>query len=391
MPTVTLVSMDEFASFQNKSTNNEDDSDEFDSDNNTTNTNTNIGDMILPLKDHHCLPLEVASTMAVAELVTDNRINNRLQHTQRAEYLSVSFYKKSPEQSLGFKLHRSAPQIASIYKGGLADTSPLAVGDKILSINNRDCSQMDSVQLCKFLWQLVGTVTIVVHNEKGAPNLVTCMITKTCPEQMVGIGMKGGPDHLRLSSIDAEKLSAETILNVGDQILSINGQDTEHMEGAAEAANLIKLSPKCVTITAKTLSDTGIVICQVASPKDNAKSSSAAATASRLLRENTPIMSLASTTPTSLDPRSWQLRSGMNLFGAVQTTMAQMATSAQRSRSNSQDSTGSNNSSSGSGRRRFMSVSSGSGSRSPRSNNNTPCNLRNQRAALAAWEMEVEI
>lgn len=225
-----------------------------------------------------------ATTMAVAELVVTasevhpdqndieagcSSTGNHQQHHRRAEFVSATFIKRGAADSLGVLLLRNSNDgiISSVAEGSLASASPLRVGDRIFSINNKQCTtDMDGTFIGKYLQSLVGRVTIVAHNQEiGTSNIVESMVTKTNPRDEAGLVLKTERNMNRglvVSKLNPNKIFADSLLNIGDQVLYINGTDCRHLT-LASAVILIQESLKTVTVVARTLNDTGIVVAEV--------------------------------------------------------------------------------------------------------------------------------
>lgn len=194
-------------------------------------------------------------------------------HSGRGEFVSGTFLKANRHVSLGFSLHKNGNDISSIAAGSLASASPLRVGDKIFSINNKQCSTMSRAAICKFLGGLVGIVTIVAHNEGGSSDIVESMITKSTSRELVGLAVAVSGSRLVVTKVNPGRTFVNSLLNVGDQVLSINDVSCENLPAAA-AVDIIKESPKHVTVVAKTLSNTGVVVAQVSTRNTNTASPS---------------------------------------------------------------------------------------------------------------------
>jgi membrane-associated protease RseP (regulator of RpoE activity) len=182
---------------------------------------------------------------------------------RRAEFISVTFFKDHPNIPLGINFMRNEARVASLKENSLAADSPLRPNDKILSVNNKDCAELDSRVVADILQKSVGCVNIVVHNEGGAAEFVESMVMKSHPSEKVGISVKSvGNGSLVVGYIQPKSKFWHSLLNPGDYILSINGSPCSLFR-ATTAADLIKNSPKNVTILAKTLRDTGVVVAQI--------------------------------------------------------------------------------------------------------------------------------
>ncbi|CAB9518023.1 expressed unknown protein [Seminavis robusta] len=202
---------------------------------------------------------------------------------RRAELLSATVIKNAPTESVGLNLLRDEVVVYSINrdivatdddddddeennnasKGSLLRHCPFQAGDKILSINNKRTQHMDSPEAARMLREATGYINIVCRNEGGDPCLIESMITKANRNQRSGMGLKStGQRDLRVSSINENGLFAQSLLNVGDRILSINEVDVTEVD-ARVACDIIKDSPDRVTVVARTAHTTGVVVAEV--------------------------------------------------------------------------------------------------------------------------------
>ncbi|CAB9511780.1 expressed unknown protein [Seminavis robusta] len=203
----------------------------------------------------------------------------------RAEFISAHFVKAHSPKTLGIQFGNTSNDnkgttIVKIHKQSLAAQSPLQVGDTLVSINRRQCSpDMTPAQVDKLLreeFRLKDNVTLVAHNPGGACDVVESMFTKPNPHDVVGIGLEKDPHSNKLiisivntsKRVDATTKAAASLLNIGDEVISINGFATERIE-YAEALEIIKTAPKTVTVKAITLRETGIVLGEIPTQPDS--------------------------------------------------------------------------------------------------------------------------
>jgi len=183
----------------------------------------------------------------------------------RPELISATVIKSSVTEPVGLNLMRDETLVYSISDedGSLLKDSPFRPGDRVLSINGRRTESMDSAEAAVLLREATGFVHIVVHNAGGDPTLVETMITKANKNQRSGMGLKSTGDRdLRVSSINENGLFAQSLLNVGDRILSINDVDVTEVD-ARVACDIIKNSPDHVTVVARTRHTAGVVVAEV--------------------------------------------------------------------------------------------------------------------------------
>jgi len=206
--------------------------------------------------------------LAVAEMVNENTRSSSLllsstdeesEGEARAEFISATVFRENKLVPLGIGLKRVGEclTITSLSRDAEAlfrkSVAPFRIGDALISINNTGCEQMDELTADRYLDSLIGTITVIAHNEgdDGNPNIVASMITKRNADDVSGIGFRTRTDGPLVSSISSAGLFASSLLNVGDQVRTINGVDCAQLD-SWNAASVIKTAPKTVTIVAKT-------------------------------------------------------------------------------------------------------------------------------------------
>jgi predicted metalloprotease with PDZ domain len=181
---------------------------------------------------------------------------------RRAEFISATVMKPTKDTSIGMALvnNNGDVVISSISPDSIVASTPFRVGDRLLSVNTKRCYVMESKDAEDLMAALEGQVTIVVHHEGGDPNLVESMVTKPSDACRCGLGLaSAGGRGLKISHIDAGGLFFDSLLNVGDPVVSINDQDCELCD-AEHAAEMIVKAGRLITIKAKTLLETGVVV-----------------------------------------------------------------------------------------------------------------------------------
>ena len=232
--------------------NNIDDSQQDDEHNQDNNNNDNVANDI---------DLEQQSLPADDD--NNNNSHNKVPLGLRLDRVSMSGTDGKDKASL---------VITDIDRQGLWASSPLSVGDRIISLNHVQVSDWH-VQAFVEHWDQLTTnkndnnndniATIIAHNPQGDAQWIQAMVTKPDPSTRTGIGMRSSrPGRVKISRVNG--LFAHSILNAGDQILSINGTFLDGYN-SAEAADLIISSPRSVSIVAKSGSKAAFVI---ASSKD---------------------------------------------------------------------------------------------------------------------------
>ncbi|CAB9505878.1 expressed unknown protein [Seminavis robusta] len=229
-------------------------------------------------EEGHATAVTVDTTAVIS---MDGRMPAESEDEKRAGFISATIIIASIDTELGLSF-RSLPEengfyISQIKKTGLVFKSgaPFQVGDKVISINNKSCgAQMDHKYAAKMLRESSGFVTIVAQNnntKKGDSCKVESMITKPYPNARAGIGFSSSdnPSKIYVCSVFFDGLFANSLLAVGDQVLSINGIPCRDLDPTA-AADIIKSSPKYVTISARKFQGNGVVVAS-SSNSDTAK------------------------------------------------------------------------------------------------------------------------
>lgn len=192
--------------------------------------------------------------------------STRSSETLRAEFISATVIKETEDTPIGMGLVSEDGEvlISSIQPETLIAKTPFRVGDRLLSVNNKRCYILDSQEVDEYIANLVGNVTLVVHNGGGDPNMVESMVFRPRNRQC-GLGLKSsGRRRLRISSIDEKGLFVDSLLTVGDPILSINGENCQTCD-AHRAKEIMDQAPgdqeySYITVKARTLLETGIVV-----------------------------------------------------------------------------------------------------------------------------------
>ena len=110
-----------------------------------------------------------------------------------------------------------------------------------------------------------NTITVVVEKPTGNPSVVASTVTKPAADSMVGIVIRqrrrDGFRRTVVSRIVKDGLLNNSLLNIGDRLLAINGHDCSTSVSVHEAVDIIKRSQNTVTIVTQTQGDMGAVIC----------------------------------------------------------------------------------------------------------------------------------
>ena len=127
---------------------------------------------------------------------------------------------KETRCGIGIKMQNRSIIISSIDNLGLFANSELDVGMVVKSINNESLTGKTSTYAVQLLKNAVGQITITVR--EGPYKSVTATVYKPIQQMRCGIGMKMQNGSITISSIHPEGLFANTRLDVGMIVKTIN-------------------------------------------------------------------------------------------------------------------------------------------------------------------------
>ncbi|CAB9507979.1 expressed unknown protein [Seminavis robusta] len=217
---------------------------------------------------NHATPV-VATPVVALDFDDEDFPRPQSELDERAAYISVTAFdcncdKKRP---VGIKVRsvKGKLLIVDIRKNSVFAQSPIRVGDQIAGINGRSCDPIiDGGQATRILDYVKGTVSIVVHTE-GKVGLIECMLIKPRPGCETGLKLRYIQRKLQILRLDPAGPWTFSILNEGNHILAINGMPCSQLDGAAAEA-LIATSETHVTILAKSVQETNLVIEEYMTP-----------------------------------------------------------------------------------------------------------------------------
>lgn len=195
------------------------------------------------------------------EIIVDLEYQAPQYPQSRPAFISVTVTKTTEEERLGIALREvnGELEIFSISDDGLLSASPLQPGDKLMSINNFRCSTWDPHKAIQKLKDSIGSLTLIAQHHQGDPNLVAAMVVKPKEDSKVGIGFGKIDRFLAVGSINPEGYFANSVLNIGDRIVSINGSPCGRLE-PEYAVTVVRSSPSHVTFVALRQYMTGVVV-----------------------------------------------------------------------------------------------------------------------------------
>jgi len=186
------------------------------------------------------------------------------QATRRPAFVTVTIIKPTIDTVTGVCLSTDGAS-GCVYISGFKDNaalsrvlalSPLGVGDKILSVNERPCAGLKVLEIIELIRSVSGPVTIAIENVSGDPSLVETMVEKETAESKVGLGFNytfqdGG--YIQVSRVSG--MFANSFVEVGDRVVLVNG---EKPRSVAAVMDLIARSIRFVSVTVE--SRTGVVL-----------------------------------------------------------------------------------------------------------------------------------
>jgi C-terminal processing protease CtpA/Prc len=192
----------------------------------------------------------------------------------RAALLSATVHKHSRKDNIGLCLSNNCKgskdgngiyhcfdlTVSSILPEGLFSQSPFQAGDRLISINNLGCQNMKASVAVQLMRSITGTLTVVVENCKGDPQLVETMVSKLDQDSKTGLTVISNRySQASVYDIKPSGIFANSLLNRRDLILSINGISCQHLN-SREAASIVSQAEKSVTVIAKRRSESAVVM-----------------------------------------------------------------------------------------------------------------------------------
>jgi len=170
----------------------------------------------------------------------------------RPEFIYAKVIKPRPDAKVGlfFKTREGATYISRIVENSLFSRTDLQPGDRVISINNKDCLKFKAKRVIELIQKSVDTVSICVRNKQGDPHIVSNTVQKVSADSKIGVALKSKRGALFVSRVLNERPFAHTLLMPGHRCLMINNISCENMS-SHEAVNVIANSPDCVTIVSR--------------------------------------------------------------------------------------------------------------------------------------------
>lgn len=161
---------------------------------------------------------------------------------RRPALIDVTAFKLTSSEPVGLELVSDNDDLVISYiePSSLLGQTMLRQGDIIYSINYICCRGRDPEFAYHILRRAIRTVHIVVCAPSGDPYLVSITITKPTPISSCGITFKKDENNhlLIVESIDCSGPFVNTLLNIGDRLLEVEGYDSLYLTPAVADALL---------------------------------------------------------------------------------------------------------------------------------------------------------
>jgi len=169
-------------------------------------------------------------------------------------FISAEVTKESADTKCGISLRNIDGKliIATINPEGLFASTDLTPGLKVLRINNKEMKDKSVQQALKIIKKAVGPVSILA--DKAGFYSVTAH--KPAPDAKVGIKLKPKGDSVIVSYIGENSLFADTELQEGMRVISINNNSCRGLT-AMEAIQYVINAEDEVTIFAEDTAESG--------------------------------------------------------------------------------------------------------------------------------------
>lgn len=170
----------------------------------------------------------------------------------RPEFLYAKVLKPTRETTVGvfLKNRQDGVYISRLSPSGLMARSNLQPGDRVLAINGVSCICSTAHKVAELIKKAEHSVSIMVYNKHGDPNLVSSCIEKPNPNTRVGVALRKSRGALVISQVHTDGLFVESLLVPGHRCIEINGVRCDILP-PADAANHIGQSAQYVTIISR--------------------------------------------------------------------------------------------------------------------------------------------
>jgi len=171
----------------------------------------------------------------------------------RPEFLFVSI-RKPEDGTIGLYLKgkQGSIRVSRIDPRGALGGAPVRPGDHVIAVNGQTCdSETTPSDVAAVVQSSVGTISFLVRNPKGHPNLFSSTVWKPTPDSKIGVAMKDVRGALVVSKVHEDGLFAGSLLESGHRCIEINGCHCNEALEALDAKAVIDYSPDLVTIISR--------------------------------------------------------------------------------------------------------------------------------------------
>jgi len=179
----------------------------------------------------------------------------------RPRFISVTVHKPTIETRLGISFRNptgDALIISNIGDQSLLSKTPLKAGCIVYSINGIPTLLYTGSQALDVIKGLSGTIRVCAEDRTGDVSHAMAMVFKPTPRAPLGLTFRLRGGRLSLHRITSDGLFANSVLNEGDQVISINKIRCDHIP-AAEAIEITQRNPKSVTVLVR-LSPNNVIV-----------------------------------------------------------------------------------------------------------------------------------
>lgn len=172
---------------------------------------------------------------------------------ESAPTLIVAHAKTSKDEKVGMALAQRSGvlYVSQLSDDGVMAGTALAVGMKIMAINNIPCGGMSVADAATLLKDAEGDLVVLAQKPVLAPGaFVTAAITKESVDTKIGLRLARSGNIIVVKSIAADSLASKTDLKPGMIVKSIDNNEVSGLD-AASAGKLLTEAEGTVTVVAQ--------------------------------------------------------------------------------------------------------------------------------------------
>eukprot|EP00980_Cylindrotheca_fusiformis_P001476 scaffold345_cov134-Cylindrotheca_fusiformis.AAC.87 len=174
-----------------------------------------------------------------------------------ADFIATVF-KESKDQKCGIGFRQNSPDdpitISSLAEDGLFANTDLRIGMQVVSLNGTDVAGFTKNKAIQFVRGAVGELTVVAQPVAGG---AVAVVFKESKDQKCGISLKQDhpSDAVSIARISSDGLFADSGLEVGMQVMSINNVAVENLTNH-QAVDVLKEAEGKLTVVGQPYVDT---------------------------------------------------------------------------------------------------------------------------------------